>query len=108
MPVTVADQVAAGGAGEVTSAVVEAVTGSLNTTVKMIGEPLVGSAWPAAWSIVTVGATLSKVTVLSVLVEAVLVLPAASVGGAGRDAGDDGAVAGHAADGDRVGRAARR
>ena len=31
------------------------VTASLNTTVKLIGEALVGSAWPAAWLIVTVG-----------------------------------------------------
>ena len=55
------------------------VTASLNTTVKLIGLPLVGSAWPAAWLIVTVGAALSQVTVLSVLVEAALALPAASL-----------------------------
>ena len=50
--------------------------------MKLIGEAEVGSAWPAAWLIVTVGAVVSgaaKVTVLSVLVEAVLALPAASV-----------------------------
>ena len=30
------------------------MTGSLKTTVKLIGELPVGSAWPAAWLIVTV------------------------------------------------------
>ncbi len=45
----------------------------------MIGLTLVGSAWPPAWLIVTVGTTLSQVTVLSVEVDAVLALPAASV-----------------------------
>ena len=43
---------------------------------------------------------------LSVLVVAVLALPAASVGHAGGDAGDHRAGAGHAADGHVVGRAA--
>ena len=43
------------------------VTVSLKVTVKLIGLVLVGSAWPAAWLIVTLGATLSIVTVLSVL-----------------------------------------
>ena len=65
----------------VTSAAVKPLTASLNTAVKLIGEAEVGSAWPAAWLIVTVGAVVSgavKVTVLSVLVEAVLALPAAS------------------------------
>ena len=47
--------------------------------MKLIGLVLVGSAWPAAWLIVTVGAVLSQVTVLSVEVEAALVLPAGSV-----------------------------
>src|SRR5439155_951779 len=44
-----------------------------------MGAVLVGSACPAAWLIVTVGGVGSKVTVLSVLVEAVFPLPAASV-----------------------------
>ena len=59
--------------------VLNPVTDSVKTTVKLIGEFLVGSAWPDAWLIVTVGATVSRVTVLSVLVEAELLLPAASV-----------------------------
>jgi hypothetical protein len=46
--------------------------------VKLMGEVPVGSAWPAAVLMVTVGAALSKVTLLSVLVDAVLVLPAPS------------------------------
>ena len=54
-------------------------TDSLKTTVKLIGDAFVGSAWPRAWLIVTVGAVTSQVTVLSVEVEAVLPLPAASV-----------------------------
>src|SRR5207248_3283054 len=50
---------------------VNPVTASLNTTVKLIGEALVGSACPAAWLIVTVGAvTRLNVTVLSVDVDA--------------------------------------
>src|SRR2546430_2039801 len=44
-----------------------------------MGAVLVGSACPAAWLIVTVGGVGSKVTVLSVLVEAAFPLPAASV-----------------------------
>src|SRR5207247_1234131 len=44
-----------------------------------MGAVLVGSACPAAWLIVTVGGVGSKVTVLSVLVEAVFPLPTASV-----------------------------
>src|SRR5437867_2437103 len=48
------------------------------TAVKLMGEALVGSACPAAWLIVPVGAEESNVTVLSVLVEAVLPLPAPS------------------------------
>ena len=47
--------------------------------MKLIGLVLVGSAWPPAWLIVTVGATLSQVTVLSVEVDAVLPLPDPSV-----------------------------
>src|SRR6185369_5279460 len=62
----------------VTSPVPKPVTGSLNTTVKLIGDADVGSDCPAAWLIVTVGTVVSKVTVLSVLVEAALTLPAAS------------------------------
>ena len=45
----------------------------------MIGEASVGSACPAAWLIVTVRAVVSKVTLLSVLVDAALALPAASL-----------------------------
>ena len=37
----------------------KSVTGSLKTTVKLIGEALVGSACPAAWLMVTVGAVTS-------------------------------------------------
>src|SRR6266513_1704461 len=62
----------------VTPAPVKPLTGPLKTAVKLIGELLVGSAWPAAWLIVTVGGVASKLTLLSVLVEAVLRLPAAS------------------------------
>src|SRR5204862_6219264 len=62
----------------VTSPVAKPVTDSLKITVKLIGLLLVGSACPAAWLIVTVGGVASNVTVLSVLVEAVLPLVAAS------------------------------
>src|SRR6185295_5287619 len=55
------------------------VTGSLKTTVKLIGLVFVGSGWAAAWLIVTLGAALSQVTVLSVEVDAAFALPAASV-----------------------------
>ena len=61
------------------SLAVKPVTVSLKATVKLIGLVLVGSACPAAWLIVTLGATLSNATVLSVLVDARLRLPAASV-----------------------------
>src|SRR5437667_11365927 len=48
----------------VTPAPVKPLTGSLKTAVKLIGEALVGSAWPAAWLIVTVGGlALETVTV---------------------------------------------
>src|SRR5688572_18815855 len=50
----------------------KSVTASLKTTVKLIGLVLVGSAWPAAWLIVTLGARASYNTLLSVLVEATL------------------------------------
>ncbi len=62
----------------VTSPVMKPVTGSLNTTVKRMGVLFVGSAWPTAWSIVTVGGVTSRVTVLSVEVDGSLGLPAAS------------------------------
>src|SRR5437762_12312065 len=39
----------------VTPAPLKPLTGSLNTAVKLIGDLLVGSAWPAAWLIVTEG-----------------------------------------------------
>ena len=56
------------------------VTGALKTTVKLIGDVAVGSACPIAWLIVTVGPAVgSQVTMLSVLVDARLRLPAASV-----------------------------
>ena len=42
------------------------VTGSLKTTVKLIGETPAGSAWPAAWLMVTVGGA-STVTVAVLL-----------------------------------------
>src|SRR6266480_1571038 len=64
------------------SVLVKPLTGSLKTAVKLIGELLVGSAWPAAWLIVTEGGVVSagvKLTLLSVLVEAMLRLPAASL-----------------------------
>ena len=43
----------------VTSPVANPVTVSLNTTVKLIGEALVGSAWPVAWLIVNEGRVVS-------------------------------------------------
>ena len=58
LPVTVA-VVAPAVPLSVTSPVAKPVTDSLKTTVKLIGEALVGSAWPAAWLIVTVGAVVS-------------------------------------------------
>src|SRR5215831_10367085 len=61
---------------------VKPVTASLKTTEKLIGDVFVGSACPAAWLIVTVGAVGFHVTVLSVLVEAVLVFPAVSLAAA--------------------------
>ena len=69
-PVTVAVLVPPAVPVSVTSPVAKLVVASLKTTVKLIGLALVGSAWPPAWLIVTVGATLSQVTVLSVEVEA--------------------------------------
>src|SRR2546422_9022235 len=62
----------------VTSPLTKLLTASLKATVKLMGDAFVGSVCPAAWLIVTVGATASKVTVLSVLVEAVVRLPAPS------------------------------
>src|SRR5918994_302944 len=59
----------------VTSVPVKLVTGSLKTAVNLIGALLVGSACPAAWLIVTVGAVVSaalNVTLPSVLVYAAL------------------------------------
>src|SRR5258707_4532943 len=44
----------------VTSPLVKPVTDSLKTTLKLIGLALVGSAWPAASLIVTVGAVRSR------------------------------------------------
>src|SRR5438046_2660309 len=51
----------------VTPAPVKPLTGSLKTAVKLIGELLVGSAWPAAWSIVTVGGVVSPTVKLPAL-----------------------------------------
>src|SRR5437762_236371 len=51
----------------VTPAPVKPLTGLLNTAVKLIGELLVGSAWPAAWSIVTVGGVVSPTVKLAAL-----------------------------------------
>src|SRR6266511_6387365 len=45
----------------VTSEAVKPETGSLNVTVKLIGDAFVGSAWPEAWLAVTVAETLSIV-----------------------------------------------
>src|SRR5439155_1503151 len=59
-----------------------------------MGAVLVGSACPAAWLIVTVGGVGSKVTVLSVLVEAVFPLPAASVAPSAGIVRSDGVVEG--------------
>src|SRR2546422_7251799 len=47
----------------VTSVPVKPLTGSLNAAVKLIGDVLVGSAWLAAWLIVTVGGVMSLDTV---------------------------------------------
>src|SRR4029077_12047453 len=58
LPVTVA-VVAPAVPLSVTSPVAKPVTVSLKVTVKLIGLALVGSAWPAAWLIVTLGAVLS-------------------------------------------------
>src|SRR5207248_3704190 len=48
---------------KVTSPPVNPETGSLNTTVKLTGAALVGSACEPAWSSATAGATLSNVRV---------------------------------------------
>ena len=79
LPVTVPTFVPPAVPPKVTLPVLNPVTASLKTTVKLIVDPFVGSAWPEACSTVTNGATVSSVTVLSVLVEATFALPAASV-----------------------------
>ena len=61
----------------VTSPVAKPNTVSLNTAVKTIGLTLVGSAWPTAWLMVTVGAVRSIVTVAPLVTA--LPLPARSV-----------------------------
>ena len=58
-PVPVATSVPGAVPPRVTSPVAKSPTGSLKTTVKSMGPALVGSAWPAAWSIVTVGGSTS-------------------------------------------------
>src|SRR4051812_49719672 len=77
-----------------TSAPLKPLTPSLKTATKLIGLVLVGSAWPAAWLIVTVSGVALNVTVLSVLVEAALVFVAASM------APPAGILAVHGAEGD--------
>ncbi len=57
MPVTVTVLVPPAVPQRVTSSLAKPVTASLNTTVKLIGDTAVGSAWAAAWLMVTVGAT---------------------------------------------------
>ena len=89
----------------VMSPVAKPVTVSLKTTVKVIGLVPVGSAWPPAWLIVTVGATLSQLTVLSVEVDAGVVAHGIRRARRG-DRGDDRARRGHPGHGDRVGRRA--
>ena len=62
MPVTVAVSVPpAVLPAKLMSPAVKPVTVSLKVTVKLIGLALVGSAWPAAWLIVTLGCVLSMV-----------------------------------------------
>src|SRR5204863_405764 len=61
----------------VTPAPLKPLTGSLKTAVKLIGELLVGSTWPAAWLIVTEGGVVSLNTVTVTAAEVVR-LPAAS------------------------------
>ena len=61
LPVTVAVVCRPPSRPSVTSPVAKPVTVSLKVTVKLIGLALVGSAWPAAWLIVTLGAVLSMV-----------------------------------------------
>src|SRR5438093_3212745 len=51
----------------VTPAPVKPLTGLLKTAVKLIGEALVGSAWPAAWLIVTEGGVVSPTVKLLAL-----------------------------------------
>jgi hypothetical protein len=63
----------------VTSVPVKPMTASVNTTVKLMGEAPVGSTWVVAWLMVTIGLVVLKRTELSVLVEAALPLPPASV-----------------------------
>src|SRR5438034_797034 len=63
LPVTIA-VVAPAVPPSVTSPVAKSLTGSLKTTVKLIGDAFVGSTWLAAWLIATVGATVSNVTLL--------------------------------------------
>src|SRR5882672_2641918 len=77
-PVTVTVLVPPAVPAIVTSALVKSLTALLRTAVTLIGAVLVGSGWPAAWLIVTARPAVSKVTLLSVLVDAVLPLPAAS------------------------------
>src|SRR5436190_1628678 len=62
----------------VTPAPVKPLTGPLKTAVKLIGEALVGSAWPAAWLIVTAGRVASKRSEERRVGEAGFRLPAAS------------------------------
>src|SRR5439155_1650755 len=66
---------------KVTPAPVKPLTGLLKTALKLVGALVVGLAWTAAWLSFTEGGVVSggvKLTLLSVLVEAVFRLPAAS------------------------------
>ena len=99
--VTVPTSGRAGRAAQGTSPRDKSVTGSLKTTVKLIGPALVGSSCVAAWSIVTVGCvghSHSMIAGRGGVGIAGQVRKGAAVHG-----GDDAAVAGHAADGDVVG-----
>ena len=69
-PVTTALRMPARESVSVTSPDVKPVTGSVKTAVNTIGLTFVGSGWPTAWLMVTLGGPVSQVTTLSVEVEA--------------------------------------
>ena len=78
-PVTTAVRVPARESVSVTSPDVKPVTGSVKTAVNTIGLTFVGSGWPTAWLMVTLGGPVSQVTTLSVEVDADDGLPARPV-----------------------------